>query len=139
MTITHHIIESKFADRSIRDFAVGTSQADLISDQEDEILALHNAAKLQPKCILLSYDVKKLETNDFIRFLLAESPESQIIVIGNYLSDEAILNCLLAGANGYMDYHEMAEYLEKAVRVVINGEAWISRKMAAQLISKLRN
>lgn len=107
-------------------------------EPEDEINALNHTTAFQPAVILLGYDVRKAATDVFIEYILAESSQSKIIVIGQQLNDEQILNCLLAGANGYMEYSALEKYLNKAVRVIASGEAWISRKMAAKLINKLR-
>ncbi len=111
---------------------------DQIFTHHDEIVALHYTTELQPDMILLDYQVSVQNTSDFIHFLFQKSPASKIVVLGNKLSQEQILNCLLAGANGYLENRSIEQYINKAIQVVLTGEIWITRKMTAVLLERLR-
>ncbi len=110
-----------------------------IITHHDEIVALHFTSELQPDMILLDYQISGQNTSDLISFLFQKSPASKIIVLGNKLSQEQILSCLIAGANGYLDNHYFEQHINKAIQVVLAGEIWITRKMTAVLLDRLRN
>lgn len=105
----------------------------------DGVVALNFATQQQPKLILLNYEITDSSTFDFISFLSAKSPDSKIIIIGDSISQEQILSCLLAGANGYLEQKSLGTFLNKAIEAVLNGEVWITRKMTALLLQRLRS
>ncbi len=138
MAIKIQVIEKKkLAERFLKH--ENTEVNDQIVTHHDEIVALHYTAELQPDMILLDYQISGQDTTDLISFLFQKSPDSKIIVLGNKLSQEQILNCLLSGANGYLAHHSIEQHILKAIRVVLAGEIWITRKMTAVLLDRLRN
>lgn len=105
---------------------------------EDVIQALNAAAELRPQIILLHYAMRKEQTVNYIRLLLRESSASKIVIIVENLEDDAILDMLIAGAKGYMEQPEVDKFGDKMLRAIRLGEAWISRKMVAKLLDRLR-
>lgn len=104
----------------------------------DEIKALNAAEAVQPELILVDYALLGDETPDFIRMLLDVSESSKLVVIGDQLAEEDVLRCLLIGAQGYQGYQRLPDCIEKMIRVVINGEAWVSRKMVTRVLQEIR-
>lgn len=139
MSFTHQIIENRNAEFSISDFAGYKEQVYLISSEEDEINAIYHASKKKPQFVFIAYDVKKDDTHRFIKFLLSETANSKVIVVGVQVPDEQIIHCISAGAIGYMEYSALKENLDQAMQVCHKGESWITRKMAATCIEYLRN
>ena len=88
--------------------------------------------------ILLHHAVRGPETATTVRLLKNTNPAAEIVVIGNDQSDEEIIACVMAGANGYERISSLALYAEKMLRVVEAGEAWISRKMVVKLLNYWR-
>lgn len=114
-----------------------TAEAD-VTFYTDEILAL-NAVELQsPVLVLLNYAVRGKQSARYIDLLLLTSPSTNIVVIGDNLPDEQVLETLLIGAKGYQNSRELAKYAEKIIKVIAQGEAWISRRMTAQLLDAIR-
>lgn len=108
-----------------------------VSYLEDEVLALNTVEKTKPSVVLLDYALRKEETADYIKLLLKISKESKIIVIANKLNDDEVLNCLIAGAKGYQNSTELNDYVLKMITVINAGEAWVSRRMVAKLLTVL--
>jgi DNA-binding NarL/FixJ family response regulator len=105
---------------------------------EDEIEALNAAIKHRPQIILLHYAIRMEQTVCYIELLLRESPVSKIVIIGENLDDDAILDMLIAGANGYMELAEVKKFGNKMLLAIRRGEAWIGRKMVGKLLDRLR-
>jgi len=116
---------------------VSDSIADL-SLYIDEIQALNAIENKQPSVVLLNYAVREEETTDYIKLILKVSIDCKIVVIANELSQENILNCLIAGAKGYQEINQLSIYADKLIKVIDAGEAWITRRMVAILLEILR-
>ncbi len=108
-----------------------------LSCLEDEVQALNAAEKARPSIILLDYNLRKAETDDYIGLLLNVSADSKIIVIVDGVNEEQIFACLVAGAKGYQNINRLNEYAIKMIKVVDAGEAWVARRMVAKLLNAL--
>lgn len=109
-----------------------------IAVYSDEIQALNAAEQQQPELILLNFAVRGRETPDYIGLLLTAGANTRVVVIGDNTSEEQVFCCVLAGAIGYQERQQLQEYLTKMIKVIAEGEAWISRKMIARLLIELR-
>jgi len=108
-----------------------------VSFYDDEVQALNAVEQAQPSVILLNYDVRGLETENYIKLLLNVSKNSKIVVLADELGDEGVLVCLIAGAKGYQEINQLNNYLVKIIKVIDAGEAWITRRMVAKLLDVL--
>ena len=88
--------------------------------------------------VLLHYAVRGWDSAELVDQLKKSNPAVEIVLLGNDLDEELIIDCVMAGANGYQQIANLAAYAEKMVRVIGAGEAWISRKMVARLIQSWR-
>lgn len=105
----------------------------------DEIQALNAVETMRPEIIVLNYAIQKSRTAEFISVLFQTSEHSKIILVAENLADEEVLECLIAGAKGYLQIHEVKKFINKLLCAVNAGEAWITRRMVAKLLDKLRN
>jgi len=105
----------------------------------DEIQALNAVETMRPEIIVLNYAIQKNRTAEFISVLFQTSEHSKIILVAENLTDEEVLECLIAGAKGYLQIHEVKNFINKLLCAVNAGEAWITRRMVAKLLDKLRN
>jgi len=108
-----------------------------VSYLDDEVQALNTIEETKPSVVLVDYALRKKETDDYIKLLLAASKDSKIIIIANELTDDEILSCLIAGAMGYQNKAQLNDYVVKMITVINAGEAWVSRQMVAKLLNIL--
>jgi DNA-binding NarL/FixJ family response regulator len=87
--------------------------------------------------ILLNFALRGSETADYTNLLLTASPASNIVIIGDDLHEEQILHCVLAGAKGYQNSLSLATYINRMIRAVAAGEAWLSRKIVAYVLDAI--
>ena len=104
---------------------------------KDEVQALNAVEESQSSVILLNYEVRKEQTADYIALIGKANLDSKIIVIADELSEEKIIKCLTAGAKGYQETKQLETYVDKLIKVVDAGEAWITRRMVAVLLDSL--
>lgn len=105
---------------------------------ENEIQLLNAMEKNGTAIILLNYAVYQQETAQFVKVLKKANPGAEIVVIGRCQSDEELIDCIMAGANGYQTIDTLGQYVGKMLRVIEAGEAWISRRMVARLLEHWR-
>lgn len=108
-----------------------------ITVHDDEIRALIAAEQVKHDIILLNYSVRNKHTVEYIALLCRICARSKIILIGSGLADDEILECLIAGAKGFLQIDEVQKFINKLLPAVQAGEAWISRRLVAKLIDKL--
>jgi DNA-binding NarL/FixJ family response regulator len=104
----------------------------------DEVKALNIIEQTAPSVVLLQYSVRNEQTTDYIKLIQQASSNSSVVVIADELSEKEVLNCLLAGANGYQQLNELSDYAIRLVTAMDAGEAWITRRMTATLLTSLR-
>lgn len=104
----------------------------------DEIQALTAAKDSAFAIVLLSYDVRKDETPEYIALLTQANQTSKVVLIGQGLADEIVIDCLMNGAQGYISAAELPKFIDKMVNVLQSGEVWVTRRMAAKILERLR-
>ncbi|PHS72881.1 MAG: hypothetical protein COB22_03050 [Cycloclasticus sp.] len=105
---------------------------------DDEVKALNAVESTPSAVVLLDYGFMQEKTIDYIKLLEKAGSDSKIVVVADELSEEEILNCLLAGAKGYQQLDRFNDYSNKLVTAMNADEAWITRRMTATLLDKLR-
>ncbi len=106
---------------------------------DNEILALNKVAGDHSAVVVLHYAVRNTGTEEFIGLLKSANSAAQVVVVGHDLQDEQVIALILAGAKGYQNIDSFGQYAEKLIRVVSDGEAWVSRKMVGKLIDYWRS
>ena len=104
---------------------------------QDEIKALLAVERDKPRVVVLHYGLRGPATPEYIALLNAASPDSKILFIAPELNDQEVLNCLISGAQGYLPKSDLARFLNKAIRSVRKGEAWLSRRLHGLILEKL--
>lgn len=110
-----------------------------VSAFEDETSAFVSVSEEQPDVIFLEHNIRGNETVEYIALLNRASPGSKIVLIANQITEEEVMSCFLAGARGYLPAKEIEKFINKCIRVVNCGEAWITRKMVGQFLEMLRD
>lgn len=118
---------------------VSLGQKCKVIGQFDSTEGLKMAENEKPDIIFLDYEIEQENTDLYIKTLLIESPDSKVILLGKNLSDQTVLNCLIDGCFGYIDWENVDNCLDKAIQFVGVGEAWVSRRLVGLLLEKIRD
>ena len=105
----------------------------------DEIKALIAVERDKPFIVVLRYELREQQTAEYIALLNAASPDSKIILVAPELTDREVIDCLVSGAQGYLQFADLARFLNKAVKVIRQGEAWVSRRIISLMLEKLQH
>jgi len=114
------------------------SEYDVIGGFSDYFEAIALLKVKQPAIILVEYDNSNDNFEQYLKNIQSLSSGSKIILLGEKLSDEIILNCMLCGIFGYLQLSSAHKFLNKSINAVHHGEAWFSRKLVSTLIESMR-
>jgi DNA-binding NarL/FixJ family response regulator len=92
------------------------------------------AARLKPDLVILDLRLKGGDGLDLIKMLKAQHPDLRMIVLSQYEAPLYVERALRAGALGYVVKDQAADELLSAVRSVLAGEVYLTRRMAAHLL-----
>ena len=110
----------------------------IIAHDNDLNAAVKSSESHQPNIILLDYNFLKKQSSLFVKSLSRVSSKSKILMLGNRLQENQLMECLVAGIYGYLDEKDFERFFVKAIRAVDSGEAWVSRRIIAKLIESIR-
>jgi DNA-binding NarL/FixJ family response regulator len=106
--------------------------------QTDTVAATQAAvARLKPDLVVLDLRLKDGDGLDLIKTLKAQFPDLPTLVVSQH--DETLYaeRALRAGAKGYVMKEEAAEDVRRAIRAILNGELYVSRKISVLALRKL--
>jgi DNA-binding NarL/FixJ family response regulator len=102
----------------------------------DEALAL--VRRERPDVVLLDLELPGQDGVQAIPNLLAATPPPRILVFTAYDTDDRVLGTLEAGAAGYLLKGAPAEEIVRAVRAVHGGDSYLTPRVAAKLVTRMR-
>lgn len=111
-------------------------QADLevVGMARDGIEALEQARKLQPDLVLLDIAMPRMNGVEAVGLICEASPQSRVIILSMYEKEVYARQALSAGARGYVFKGALSEELLTAVRTVVGGDYYFSRRIHAAMI-----
>lgn len=106
---------------------------------DDPVAAYLFIETSRPAIVFVSFELLKNDAFRYIEYLYRLIPDSPIILTAGQLEDDKILDCLASGARGYLEINEAEKFIDKLIGVVLNGEAWVSRRLVAKLLRRLHS
>jgi DNA-binding NarL/FixJ family response regulator len=99
--------------------------------------AFSQIEELEPDTAVIDISLEDAHGLDLVQNLQSQCPEVQIVVYSMY--DEMVYaeRAVQAGASGYLMKDQPTEELIEAIRVVDQGEVFLSREMASQILNKV--
>lgn len=116
----------------------------LLSQEEDfEIVgeadngrdAMHAVGSLMPHVVLMDISMPGISGIEAIRDIKRRYPDTNILVLTIYKTDEYIHESLKAGANGYILKDASPDELRIAIRSVLGGKVYLSPDISSQVIN----
>jgi DNA-binding NarL/FixJ family response regulator len=99
--------------------------------------AVTAAERLKPSILLLDLELFNGDGPSLLPVIRRKSPGTRVLLLTDDAPEAPTLEALSHGAHGYLDRGALRSYLPRAVRAVGAGEAWVPRKMVAQIIARL--
>lgn len=110
------------------------SHADMMSIEE----VVARISQLRPRILFINFDQSTEWDLALLGALQRECPETLVVLLTDKSAqDEQILEALANGARGCLNYEADPLYFLKAVRVVDQGEIWVTRRMLGKIMEKV--
>lgn len=114
-------------------------EADLMvsGDAEEAGTALQGIEQLKPDLVVVDISLNGPDGLDLLKDIRARYPSLPVLILS--MLDEALYaeRSLRAGANGYIMKQEATERVLVAIRRILNGEIYVSDRMADRLLHQL--
>ena len=98
--------------------------------------ALEKARELKPDVILMDIRMPGLSGLDSTRLILSELPATRVLGLSMHLDHHYVTEMLEAGASGYLLKDCPSEELVDAIREVMRGGVYLSKKASESVVGK---
>ncbi len=98
---------------------------------------LERVVSARPEALVIAVDFCPGDLSAIVHIIREDSPRTHILLISSQSDESLILDALSAGARGYLEEDKLEQYLTKSIRKILEGEAWIPRKMVTPLLERL--
>jgi NarL family two-component system response regulator LiaR len=109
----------------------------VVGEAKDGRQAITEAERLHPDVILMDLVMPKMDGVEAIRQIVACRPETRILVLTNFATDEKVFPALKAGALGCLLKDSESEEMIRAIREVHRGEASLHPAIARKLLQEV--
>ncbi|MBD2247852.1 response regulator transcription factor [Nostoc sp. FACHB-888] len=111
----------------------------VVAQAEDGQQAIDRYREHQPDVTLMDLRMPRMAGVEAITVICAEFKSARIIVLTTYDGDEDIYRGLRAGAQGYLLKDAKPNELLNAIRIVHNGQQYVSPTVARKLVERMNN
>jgi DNA-binding NarL/FixJ family response regulator len=96
------------------------------------------ARTLRPDVVLMDLKMPRLGGIPATRRICAELPDTQVIILTTYDTDDLVFEGIKAGAKGYLLKDAASETLVEAIRGVMRGESRIDPSVARKVLNEFQ-
>jgi len=111
---------------------------ELVGMAADGEEAVQRAGESEPDVVLMDLDMPRLDGIEATRRLLAERPNTAVLVLTSFSDRPRIMGALEAGASGYLLKEAEAAEVAQANRAAYNGEVHLDPAVSRLLAQRLR-
>jgi DNA-binding NarL/FixJ family response regulator len=108
---------------------------ELVGVAADGVEAVERAAELAPDVVLMDLDMPRLDGIEATRRVLADHPETAVLVLTSFSDRPRILGAIEAGACGYLLKDVAADEVAEGIRAAARGESPIDPRAARTILT----
>ncbi len=110
----------------------------VVGEAGNALDGVEKVRQLMPDVVLLDIGMQGISSFEAARMILRELPGTRLMFLTMYEDEEYLLQCLEAGASGYLLKDSPANKLITAVHEVAQGKKYLSPLVLGQLVDDLR-
>ena len=110
---------------------------EVVAEAEDGTTALDLFRRFRPDVVLMDLRLPGEDGADVTASILAEFPQTRVLVISNYDGDEDIYRAMNAGASGYLFKSIVEDELIIAIREVHLGHRYVPKNVSQRLQERM--
>jgi DNA-binding NarL/FixJ family response regulator len=108
---------------------------ELVGVAADGVEAVERAAELAPDVVLMDLDMPRLDGIEATRRVLADHPQTAVLVLTSFSDRPRILGAIEAGACGYLLKDVAADEVAEGIRAAARGESPIDPRAARTILT----
>jgi len=110
---------------------------EVVGEAADGREAVARAPRLAPDVVLMDVRMPQLDGIAATRALLAQAPETRVLILTTFEEDEYVFGALAAGAAGFLLKRTRPEELLAAIRTVADGDALLSPAVTRRVVERV--
>ena len=110
---------------------------EVVGEAADGQEAIVQADRLHPDVILMDLAMPRMDGIEATRQIKARQPESRILVMTSFATDEKVLPAIKAGARGYLLKESAPEDLVQGIRQMQRGESSLHPVIARKVLQEI--
>ena len=107
---------------------------EVVAEAENGRAAVKLARRLKPDVIIMDLNMPDLNGIDAARQIIAELPDTKIIVLSMHADRQFVVGALQAGASGYLLKDCAFEELARALQTVLKRQTYLSPGIAGTVV-----
>jgi len=115
------------------------SDITVVGEASDGTEALAKVPVLDPGVILMDVRMERMSGIEACREIKSRHPDVRILMITSYSDEEAMLNAIVAGADGYLLKNVSRAELLKTLRRVAAGQSALDATTNQQVIARMKS
>ena len=108
---------------------------EVVGDAGDGAAAVGMAKELEPDVVVMDLHMPELNGIDATRRIVANRPDTAVLVLTMLESDDSVFAAMRAGARGYLLKGADRAEIRRALEAVANGEVVFSAGIASRVLS----
>ena len=122
--------------KGIRSLLENNEEIEIVGEAKNGNEAIDKFRQVIPDIVLMDFAMPILNGMEATRQIKKQFPQAKVIILSMYKDDEYIINCLKAGALGYVNKQTTTEDLFKAIDTVYKGGYFTSSSFSNNVIKK---
>ena len=123
--------------QGLRTFLESRDGIEVVGDAGDGEAAVAAVERLRPDVVLMDLVMPGLSGVDAIARIREHSPETRVVVLTSFASDDQVIPAVQAGAAAYLLKDVEPTGLEAAIRLVHEGEALLDPQITARVMEEV--
>jgi DNA-binding NarL/FixJ family response regulator len=111
---------------------------EVVGEAGDGKEAIALAHQLEPDVVLMDIKMPRLGGIPATRRICSELPDTHIVILTTYDTDDLVFEGIKAGAKGYLLKDATAETLVEAIRGAVRGESQLEPSVARKVLGEFR-
>jgi len=112
------------------------ADVEVVGEADDGAEAVAMAARLLPDVVVLDISMKGMNGLDAAQQIVKISPAPKVIMLSMHADRAFVEKALIAGASAYLIKDSAAGELERAMRSVVRGEAYMSAALSRSVLEE---
>src|SRR3954469_9658505 len=108
---------------------------EVAGEAADGAEAVERAREVKPDVVLMDLDMPRMDGIEATRRILADRPETSVLVLTSFSDRPRILGALDAGASGYLLKDAASDDVAEGIRAAARGEAPLAPRAARTILA----